>query len=95
MNTFDIRITSQFYENYGEADSAHWKAKGSIEFSLIGVSGDVMYSSEAEITQAVMRLLAHKSNPMCRYEFISYEFIFGTPTILNVDDFYTHLGIMG
>jgi hypothetical protein len=29
-----VRITAQYYENYGSSEAPHWKPKGGHEFSL-------------------------------------------------------------
>ena len=38
-----IRITTQYYENYGDSTSPHWKPKGGFEFMIKADADFVMY----------------------------------------------------
>ncbi len=87
MTTVDIRILSQYRENYGTEVSPRWKMKGGVEFVIKGVSDSVMYLSKDEMDMAITEMLSKRSNVMCSYELISWDLIFGEPVELDRDDF--------
>jgi hypothetical protein len=79
----DIRILTQYRENYGDESNPRWKMKGGIEFLVKGVDDVVMYVPKAEMDAAIGRILAKQSSSQCSYELISWEFIFGDPHIVD------------
>jgi hypothetical protein len=80
----DIRITTQYRENYGTAEAPHWKMKGSVEFIIRGMDdNDVMYLSRGEVDRIIAEMLVGRSNDMCRYELLDWELIFSEPVELS------------
>jgi hypothetical protein len=85
----DIRITTQYRENYGTETSPHWKPKGSVEFIIRGVDdNDVIYLIGGNmIDEIIGGMLSERSNEMCSYELLDWELIFTEPVELSTDEF--------
>ena len=81
-----VRITAQYFENYGSAEAPHWKPKGGQEFSLRADS-DLFFYSEEECVGAIKMLLAAKSGDYARYEYLGHELVFEAPRELSSEDF--------
>ena len=80
----DIRITTQYRENYGTAEAPRWKMKGGVEFIIRGVDDDiVMYLSGGEADRIISEMLEMRSNDMCSYELLNWELIFSEPVELS------------
>jgi hypothetical protein len=84
----DIRITTQYRENYGTPTHPHWKPKGSVEFIIRGVDdNDVIYHSRSMMDEIIGGMLSERSNVMCSYELLHWESIFAEPVELSTDEF--------
>ncbi len=84
----DIRITTQYRENYGTPTAPQWKPKGSVEFIIRGVdANDVIYHSRNMMDEIIGGMLNERSNPMCSYELLDWELIFTEPVELSTDEF--------
>jgi hypothetical protein len=84
----DIRITTQYRENYGSEEHPYWKMKGSIEFIIRGVDDNsVLYTGRGEIERIIGEMLSERSNVMCSYELLEWELIFSEPVELSTDEF--------
>ena len=81
-----VRITAQYYENYGSAEAPHWKPKGGHEFSLRADS-DLFFYCEEECVKAIKMLLAAKSGDYVRLEYLEHELVFQEPSLLSSEDF--------
>lgn len=80
----DIRITTQYKENYGTSEEPRWKMKGGVEFIIRGVDDDtVVYLARGEADRIISEMLAARSNDMCSYELIHWELIFLEPVELS------------
>ena len=80
------QITAQYYENYADSPTPHWKPKGSQIFTIMVDSDDFMYCPEVAI-QTIEELLLEESNSHCKYEYREHELIFSTPYQLSSDKF--------
>lgn len=90
----DIRVTTQYRENYGTETEPYWKMKGGVEFIIPKVDENViLYADKGEVDRAIQKMLDRKSNPMCSYELLSWELIWSEAVVLSVDDLYYNLGI--
>jgi len=86
----DIRITSQYSENYGTTEEPYWKRKGGVEFIIRGVNDDtVMYLNSGEADRIISEMLEMRSNDMCSYELLDWELIFSEPVELSNITFNT------
>jgi hypothetical protein len=84
----DIRITTQYRENYGTEASPQWKMKGSVEFIIRGVDdNDVIYHSRNMMDEIIGGMLSERSDEMCSYELLGWELIFTEPVELSTDEF--------
>jgi hypothetical protein len=84
----DIRITTQYRENYGSEEHPYWKMKGSVEFIIRGVDdNDVIYHSKNMMDEIIGGMLNERSDEMCSYELIGWELVFTEPVELSADDF--------
>jgi hypothetical protein len=83
-----VRITAQYYENYGTAEAPHWKPKGGQEFSLRADS-DLFFYGQEECVKAIKMLLVDKSSDYARYEYLEHDLVFEEPRQLSSEDFET------
>jgi len=81
-----VRITAQYYENYGSSESPYWKPKGGQEFSPRADSDSFFYCSE-ECVKAIKMMLAARSNDHVRYEYLEHDLVFEEPRVLSSEDF--------
>jgi hypothetical protein len=81
-----VRITAQYYENYGSAEAPHWKPKGGQEFSLRADSDSFFYCEE-ECVKAIKKLLVVRSSDYVRYEYLEHELVFEEPRELSSEAF--------
>lgn len=81
-----VRITAQYYENYGSSESPYWKPKGGQEFSLRADSDSFFYCEE-ECVKALKKMLAARSNDHVRYEYLEHDLVFEEPRVLSSEDF--------
>ena len=81
-----VRITAQYYENYGTDLTPHWKPKGGQEFSLRADSDSFFYCTE-ECVKAIKKILLAKSSDYVRYEYLDHELVFEEPRVISTEDF--------
>ena len=94
MYTADIRVTAQYEENYSDSATPYWKPKGGVEFIIRDIEPDpIMYAAPGEADSAIQILLDERSNIMCKYTLIDWEFIFAKPVELDADAFLFEMGI--
>lgn len=82
------QITAQYYENYSDSETPHWKPKGSHLFTLMVDSDDFCYAEDVCIS-TIMEMLKSVCTFHERFEYVSHELIFQKPTELNSDVFET------
>ena len=75
-------VSTQYYENYGDSKSPHWKAKGEQIFKIYVDSDDFLYGEEYCV-KAIKKCLINISDSYNRYEYLSHELIFSEPIELN------------
>ena len=67
-----LRITTQYYENYSDSQTPHWKPKGSQTFIIKDIEGDmIMYCDN--LTEVCSNLISAKSNEHFKYEYLNHE----------------------
>jgi hypothetical protein len=81
-----VRITAQYYENYGSSESPYWKPKGGMEFSLRADSDSFFYCTE-ECVKAIKKILLAKSSDYVRLEYLEHEVVFEEPRVISTEDF--------
>lgn len=81
-----VRITAQYYENYGTAELPYWKPKGGQEFSLRADSDSFFYCTE-ECVKAIKKMLAARSGEYVRYEYLEHEVVFDEPKAMSTEEF--------
>ena len=81
-----VRITAQYYENYGTAEAPYWKPKGGQEFSLRADS-DLFFYGQEECVKAIKMVLVGKSSDYVRYEYLEHDLVFEEPRQLSSEDF--------
>ncbi len=65
-----------------------------ILMEIKGIEPDpVLYAAPGEADDAIQTLLDERSNSMCRYTLIEWEFIFSEPIELDADAFLFEMGI--
>lgn len=83
----DIRVTTQYRENYGTESQPYWKMKGSMEFIIPNVDDEILYNRRDIIDRAISTLLIERSNSMASFELLDWEPIFTQPFVLSTERF--------
>ncbi len=81
-----VRITAQYFENYGTGANPHWKPKGGQEFS-IRIDSDILFYNKEGVESVVAHMLDDRSNEYVRYELVDMEPVFSEPIMLDKDIF--------
>tara|TARA_R110002012_G_scaffold230094_1_gene402758 strand:- start:152 stop:553 length:402 start_codon:yes stop_codon:yes gene_type:complete len=67
-----LRITTQYYENYSDSQTPHWKPKGGQTFIIKDIEGDmIMYCDN--LTEVCTNLISAKTNDHVKYEYRDHE----------------------
>ena len=70
-----IRILTQYLENYSDTDVPYWKQKGGHTFTIKDVSSDlIMYCDN--LVEILSNLVKNESNEHSKYEYIEHEIQF-------------------
>jgi len=80
-------IHSQYYENYSDAKTPHWKPKGGHEFVINEFDAEDLFYDEENVISAIKSLIANQSNAFEKFEYISHELKFGEPTEIKLTDY--------
>lgn len=80
-------IHSQYYENYSDTKTPHWKPKGGHEFVINGFDPDDLFYDEENAVSAIKSLVAKQSNDYEKFEYISHELKFGAPTEITLTEY--------
>jgi hypothetical protein len=88
-----IRISAQVQENYSDTDIPKWKVlKRGREFIIDNVDSDVaMNTPLGKVDLALQNILDEYSNNHTRYSLNTWEVLFTSPIVLNVDKFMLEL----
>ena len=66
-----LRITTQYYENYSDSQTPHWKPKGGQTFIIKDIEGDmIMYCDN--LTEICSNLISAKSNEHFKYDYLEH-----------------------
>jgi len=63
-----LRISTQYYENYSDSQTPHWKPKGEQTFIVKDIEGDMLVYCD-NLTEVCSNLISSKSNEHCKYEY--------------------------
>jgi len=67
-----LRIFTQYYENYSDSQTPHWKPKGRQTFIIKDISCDmVMYCDD--LKEVCSNLISTKCNEHVKYEYREHE----------------------
>ena len=67
-----LRIFTQYYENYSDSQTPHWKPKGGQTFIIKDIEGDmIMYCDN--LTEVCSNLVSAKTNEHFKYEYKNHE----------------------
>tara|TARA_R110000765_G_scaffold264983_1_gene364427 strand:- start:415 stop:738 length:324 start_codon:yes stop_codon:yes gene_type:complete len=70
-----IRILTQYLENYSDTDVPYWKKKGGHTFTIKDVNSDlVMYSNN--LSKILANLVETENNEHSKYKYIEHEVLF-------------------
>ena len=70
-----IRILTQYLENYSDTDVPYWKKKGGYTFTIKDVNSDlVMYSNN--LSKILANLVETENNEHSKYKYIEHEVLF-------------------
>lgn len=77
----NLRINSQYYENYSDSNTPYWKPKGGQVFEM-EVEGDIlMYSTDLE--SHLKEMVSSQSDEHNKFEYIDHEVLFIKPIKLD------------
>ncbi len=67
-----ITIHAQYYENYSDTKTPHWKPKGGQVFEIENIESDlIMYT--ADLKEVLTNLVAEKSTEHFKYEYRGHD----------------------
>ena len=78
-----ILVSAQYYENYSDSKNPYWKPKGGVDFSFPVDSDLVMWIYKEDLKIALMKMVEDQSNEHSLYEYISHEFKFSDPIVVE------------
>jgi len=67
-----LRIFTQYYENYSDTQTPHWKPKGGQTFIIKDIEGDMLMYCD-NITEVCSNLVSAKTNDHFKYEYREHE----------------------
>ena len=67
-----LRIFTQYYENYSDTQTPHWKPKGGQTFIIKDIEGDMLIYCD-NITAVCKNLVSAKCNEHAKYEYREHE----------------------
>ena len=85
MTTLIIR--SQYYENYSDTMTPHWKPKGGHEFVINDFDAEDLFYDEENVVNVIKSLVAKQSNDYEKFEYISHELKFCETTEIKLTDY--------
>ena len=80
-----ITILTQYYENYSQTDTPHWKPKGGHKFTVEVSDTSAMYCPDLKST--CIQLIKEQQSPIERFEYIEHEVDFSKPTEIHSERF--------
>jgi hypothetical protein len=78
-----ILVSAQYYENYSDSKNPYWKPKGGADFSFPVDSDLAIYAYKEDLKNALMKMVEEQGNEYSRYEYISHEFKFSDPIVVE------------
>jgi hypothetical protein len=78
-----ILVSAQYYENYSDSKNPYWKPKGGVDFSFPVDSDLAIYACKEDLKNALIKMVEAQSNEYSRYEYISHEFKFSDPIVVE------------
>jgi len=78
-----ILVSAQYYENYSDSKNPYWKPKGGADFSFPVDSDLAIYACKEDLKAALMKMVEDQGNEYSRYEYISHEFKFSDPIVVE------------
>jgi hypothetical protein len=78
-----ILVSAQYYENYSDSKNPYWKPKGGADFSFPVDSDLAIYAWKEDLKNALMKMVEEQGNEYSRYEYISHEFKFSDPIVVE------------
>ena len=87
-----IKITAQYYENYGfHEGTERWKPKGGADFEIECNSDLLLYADNSDILTAIETALEKASDELSRYTYIEHDVVFGKTQVLDQAEFESQL----
>ena len=78
-----ILVSAQYYENYSDSKNPYWKPKGGADFSFPVDSDLAIYACKEDLKNALIKMVEAQSNEYSLYEYISHEFKFSDPIVVE------------
>jgi hypothetical protein len=78
-----ILVSAQYYENYSDSNKPYWKNTAGADFYFPVDSDLVMWIDKEDLKVALMKMVEAQSNEYSRYEYISHEFKFSDPIVVE------------
>ena len=64
-----IQVTAQYYENYSDTNTPHWKPKCGVDFHFPVDDDVVLYTPKDVLENALIKMVEEQGNSHCRYEY--------------------------
>ena len=78
-----IQVTAQYYENYSDTNTPHWKPKGGVDFHFPVDDDVVLYTPKDVLENALIKMVEEQGNSHCRYEYIDHQVKFSSPIVVE------------
>ena len=78
-----ILVSAQYYENYSDSKNPYWKPKGGADFSFPVDSDLAIFTYKEDLKATLIKMVEEQGNEYSRYEYISHEFKFSDPIVVE------------
>ena len=78
-----IQVTAQYYENYSDTNTPHWKPKGGVDFHFPTDADMVLNIPRGIVENTLIKMVEEQGNSHCRYEYLDHEVKFFSPIVVE------------
>jgi hypothetical protein len=86
-----LRILAQYFENYSDTETPHFKPKGTQYFEAKTDSELMLYVATTDIAKVCEEILNRHSNDIVKFIYVSHEVIFSEPIQLEEAEVHAEL----
>ena len=78
-----IQVTAQYYENYSDTNTPHWKPKGGVDFHFPTDADMVLNIPRGIVENTLIKMVEEQSNEYSLYEYLEHEVKFSNPIVVE------------